>query len=550
MDEPGQSNERHKIRRPPVSTRRTDSQIDALTAPNVEGQTLIWPQASGLIALAEENRGQRERYAFTLLGRPASGWCAEQLKAGLVFMTGHQPAFFHPGVWAKNIATSALAEYAGGEAHFLVVDSDVPHRIAIPWPDDAGPLCRARTSAVAAATNGRSYEHLTDLPAEDYAALFAGVPEPWRSPNTAFSTFEAGFLHATAADETTPANYVWRWAAGMQQLEQALGVVSPMLVRVSDLFTPAYGAHRESAQALVGHLLLAPEAFATAYNKALDNYRTRRGIRGQHHPIPDLFIDGDRIELPFWMVHPLQPRERLAVSRESGGQIRLWSGAQPAGAVSPADLLNDCSAALAGAIGDWQIRPRALAQTMFARLFACDLFIHGIGGAKYDQITDDIIRGFFGVEPPAYACISATLRLPLRRYEIGTSELRDLRHKARDLRYNPQRYLPDDRSEPKIRHLIAARAAAIEASNRLGAERPKDRSARLATFNDIRQANAGLMRAAPDLREKTARQITEIAARSAHNRITTGREWFFALHPKDDLARLRDTLRGELGETT
>lgn len=533
-----------------MNTTRTDSQIDALAAPQVDGQTLIWPQADGLVAVAEENRRQRQRYEFSLLGRPAREWSASQLKAGLVFMTGHQPAFFHPGVWAKSIAASSLAQSAGGQAHFLVVDSDVPHRIAIPWPDDSEPLCRTRASAVAAAANGRSYEHLTDIPTEDYAALFAGVPEPWRSSDTAFSLFEAGFLHSKAADQQGRVDYVEHWMAGILAIEQELDAASPSFVRVSDLFTPAAATDHESALAFAAHLLLDAEAFATAYNMALDKYRTRRGIRGQHHPIPDLLIADDHIELPFWLVHPLQPRERLAVSRESGGEICLWSGAKLAGVVSPSDLRDDCSAAIAGAIGDWQIRPRALAQTMFARLFACDLFIHGIGGAKYDQITDDIIRAFFGIEPPAYACISATLRLPLRRYEIGNSELRDLRHKARDLRYNPQRYLPDDGSEPKIRHLITERAAAIKASNRLRLERPKDRSARLATFNDIRQANAELMRAVPNLREQTTRQITEVVARSAHNRITTNREWFFALHPRNDLARLRATLRSKLGETT
>lgn len=533
-----------------MNTTRTDSQIDALAAPQLDGQTLIWPQADGLVALAEQNRRQRERYEFSLLGRPAKEWSTSQLKAGLVFMTGHQPAFFHPGVWAKNIATSALAQRAGGEAHFLVVDSDVPHRIAIPWPDDSGPLCRTRTSAIAAATNGRSYEYLTDVPTEDYAALLAGIPKPWRSPDTAFSLFEAGFLHPKAPDPQNRVGYVERWMAGIRAIEQELDVASPSFVRVSNLFTPTAATDHKSALAFVAHLLLDAEAFATAYNKALDSYRTRRGIRGQHHPIPDLLIEDDRIELPFWLVHPVQPRQRLAVSRERGGEIRLWSGAKSAGVVSPSDLRNDCSTALAGAIGDWQIRPRALAQTMFARLFACDLFIHGIGGAKYDQITDDIIRTFFGIEPPAYACISATLRLPLRRHEIGISELRDLRHKARDLRYNPQRYLPDDRSEPKIRQLITERAAAIKMSSQLRLERPKDRSARLATFNNIRQANAELMRAVPGLREQTTRQITEVVARSAHNRITTSRDWFFALHPRNDLARLRATLRSELGETT
>jgi len=540
-----------------VNTTRPESQIDALAAPTADGETLIWPQADALLGLAEENRRQQERYEFFLMGRPAREWSASQRKTRLVFMTGHQPAFFHPGVWAKTVGTSVLARRAGGEAHFLVVDSDVPHRIAIPWPDESGPLCRARTSAIAVALDGRSYEHLTDLPAEDYAALFAGVPEPWRSSDTAFASFEADFLHPRAVSRQGGVDYVERWMAGMVAIEQALDVASLSFVRVSDLFTPTAAGSHESASAFVAHLLLDAEPFARAYNKALGRYRTRRGIRGHDRPIPDLFIEKDRIELPFWMVNPDQPRQRLAVSREANGRLRLWSGAESAGAVSPSDLRDDCPSALAVALGEssprrkpgssWQIRPRALAQTMFARLFACDLFIHGIGGAKYDQITDDLIRAYFGIEPPAYACISATLRLPLKRYKIGDTDLRDLRHKARDLQYNPQRYLPDDLSEPKIRQLIADRAAAVGTSDQLRRERSRNRPARLAAFNDIRRANSELMRAAPELREENARRISEIIARSAHNKIATSREWFFALHPKGNLARLRAALRSELG---
>src|SRR5262249_56991840 len=60
----------------------------------------------------------------------------------------------------------------------------------------------------------------------------------------------------------------------------------------------------------------------------------------------------------------------------------------------------------------FKVRSRALTNTLFARLFLADLFIHGIGGAKYDELTDEIIRRFYGFAPPAYMVLSATLRLP------------------------------------------------------------------------------------------------------------------------------------------
>ena len=52
-----------------------------------------------------------------------------------------------------------------------------------------------------------------------------------------------------------------------------------------------------------------------------------------------------------------------------------------------------------------KIRPKAIVNTMYSRMFLSDLFIHGIGGATYDFITDEIIRGFFGVGPPADSVI-------------------------------------------------------------------------------------------------------------------------------------------------
>ena len=49
---------------------------------------------------------------------------------------------------------------------------------------------------------------------------------------------------------------------------------------------------------------------------------------------------------------------------------------------------------------------------MYMRLIVGDAFIHGIGGGKYDQLTDAIIQEFFGFTPPDVIVASATLRLP------------------------------------------------------------------------------------------------------------------------------------------
>src|SRR5207253_6987088 len=84
-----------------------------------------------------------------------------------------------------------------------------------------------------------------------------------------------------------------------------------------------------------------------------------------------------------------------------------------------------------------QLRPRALTLTLFARVCLGDFFIHGIGGGKYDEVTDAIIRGYFGVEPPAYQVLSATLHLPLPGFPSTAANAGRAERLVRDLTPNP-----------------------------------------------------------------------------------------------------------------
>jgi len=83
-----------------------------------------------------------------------------------------------------------------------------------------------------------------------------------------------------------------------------------------------------------------------------------------------------------------------------------------------------------------RIRSRALMTTLFARLFLGDLFIHGIGGAHYDQVTDDLCQRLWGAPPPPFATVSGTLRLA--ESEATAAEPRHWRQLLRDVRYHPE----------------------------------------------------------------------------------------------------------------
>lgn len=519
---------------------RFQSNIDSLTAPPGNGSILIWPNGQDLVRLADENRRQRRSRPVRLLDQPASLWSEQHDEDGFVFMTGHQPDFFHAGVWAKNTVASSLAQNAGGTARFLVVDSDVPNRIAIQWPDQGDQYCTMRGVSAAIEMHRRSYEYVAEGKSLDFAKFFAAIPETVRGNTTSMAAFISGFMQEKA-------DYVDRWMNGIQSVERELGVRSPSFVRISHIF--GWDSSPElhgSASAFVAHIILSAAEYAAAYNRALARYRERRGIRGQQRPIPDLLFADERIELPFWMLSDAKPRQRLAISREGTDGIGIWAGASKVCTLERDELRRNPAESLLGGLGSWRVRPRALAQTMFARLLACDLFIHGIGGAKYDQITDDIIREFFDVEPPAYACVSATLWLPMRRFGVEVSDLRAGRQKARDLRYNPQRFMGNGDRPSALSDMLIRREEAIRESERLRVEQAHNRAARRLAYDRIHRVNAELRHAVSELAKQLDRRIIEIGEQIEHDRIAKSRDWFFALHPRNNLIQLYDILKSKL----
>jgi hypothetical protein len=90
-----------------------------------------------------------------------------------------------------------------------------------------------------------------------------------------------------------------------------------------------------------------------------------------------------------------------------------------------------------------------------------------LGGAKYDLVTDEIIRGFFKVEPPHFLVASCTLYLDFKS-SPGTSDYKisALKKKIRDLEFNPERYVNElsltKKEEIQIRELAEKKSKAFE----------------------------------------------------------------------------------------
>jgi hypothetical protein len=167
---------------------------------------------------------------------------------------------------------------------------------------------------------------------------------------------------------------------------------------------------------------------------------------------------------------------------------------------------------------------------MFARFLLGDLFVHGIGGAKYDELGDEIAARFFGFEPPPYLALSMTLWLAIGENPAERAQLVAADRAIRDLTYNPERFLDAPSSEE--RRLIKTKQAAIMGPVATHAER-------VARFREIRRCNALIASNVSESRLALEADRTRVLEGLRHNGLARSREYSVLLHSQ---CRLRSAM--------
>jgi hypothetical protein len=160
-----------------------------------------------------------------------------------------------------------------------------------------------------------------------------------------------------------------------------------------------------------------------------------------------------------------------------------------------------------------------------------DLFIHGIGGAKYDEATDAICERFFGSAPPQYATISGTLRLPVARTGLEAYGITDPAQQLRELTYHPERYLTANSSsaDDQARRIVALKHHWIAT--------PKTPTNAAERHEAIVSANRRLQPFVAAKRAAFEEQLAAARQRSRADRVLNSREYAFCLFPRDALRR-------------
>lgn len=441
-----------------------------------------------------------------------------------VVMAGHQPELFHPGVWFKNFALSSVAARNQATAVNLIVDND---------------LCGATSVLSPTRQQGR----LTRVAVPFDAPSNASVPfeQRWIEDRAAFDSFDQRLSEVLRGVVNTPAVVpLWQHARraadrcqnvgcalaqarhalegelGLQTLELPMGVVCRTL----------------SFSAFVLSLLIDLPRLHSCYNDSLYAYRRAHGVRSHAHPVPELSEEDGWFESPLWIYGDDDPQRRPAWVRLNRDRLEI---SDRAGRLVAIDAAGESSSAaeqlFAAASPNFKLRPRALVTTMYARLVLSDIFLHGIGGAKYDQLGDMIIRRFFGIEPPQYGVLSATVLLPhaaraQHASESPSAELAALQRQIRDLRFSPERFA--DRAELPA-ELLERKAALLAAI--------PPRGAKADWHAEIDATNRQLATRLEVLRDEISGRIQQAREAMREEQIAASREHPFPVYPLEWMNR-------------
>jgi len=458
--------------------------------------------------------------------------------AGPLVVGGHQPTLFHCGVLLKNFGLSRLAQQAQGTALNLIVDNDIstPHHLAL--PDGSREQPATRLVPFSTDNSARPWEDIKP----SLSATFTGLP-----------------------DRVTDALSRWNispvlpsiWPAAISSAEKGDGLaecLSAARISLQDQF--GHGtlelpisrlATRQPFLRFMAMVLLQADRFQGAYNRALNSYRKSNRIRSRTHPAANLERIDSWLETPFWCWKIGDTHRRRLLVRATDTTITISDGST---------LEEDCRLGsgsnldnLATQLGQWQqgglkIRPSALSTTLFARVFLADLFIHGIGGAKYDEVTDALMADFFGIAPPQYMTLSGTLHLPLGGcHDVSHDDRSRLISRRRRMIHNAQDFLSDGQAvelrERKTTLIAQQQADRLDNSD----SSIRNRQIRYHEFRDV---NRELNRHTIGARQALEGDLQELDRQLNANSVLASRDFSFCLFPESRLREFFDNSLADL----
>ena len=556
-----------------------EKHLQRLHAPVENRAAVVHPAWDRVSDLVQENLSLQSQADYDFQGRPLSALCRqarlELLDAArrwtstytdldpspadsqdLIFLAGHQPQIFHPGVWLKNFALGRLAEKHRATAINLIIDSDAISGTSLRVP---GGTAESPAAALVAFDRPDPAVPYEERRIED-RALFDSFGQRVQQQ------IEQLFPHPLM--ET-----FWPLAVGQSRHIDRLGAC---IARARHLVEAQWGLKTleipqswvcdlESFHWLSAHMLARLDDFSAVYNEAVRQYRRQYRIRSSSHPVPDLAADGQWQEAPFWIWSQENPRRRRLFATHNANEV-LITDRQNINVRLTLSRDGDASRAVAQladlAASGVKIRSRALVTTLWARLVLGDLFIHGIGGGNYDLVTNRIIESFFHRTPPGFMILSATLLLPIKQSPLPLREDKSknsplplgegqgeggvitahpatIDRQLRELTYHPEHFLNGVIDQLQG---IPGEVQSLINSKRRWIETPQTIENAKTRCHAIRDINHSLQPWLENLRRQLLERREQAVNREQAERILSWREYGFCLYPEQTLRDFLDSL--------
>ena len=491
-----------------------------------------WTGAYRNVKKDDAGKGDSPIFAETKIGTVPSASPSDP--GGLIFLAGHQPQMFHPGVWFKNFALGTLARRHHATAINLIIDGDTLSDTSVRVPGGSVASPQAAPIPFDRADPNIPYEERTIEDHELFASFGRRAIERM-APLVADPLLER-YWPLVQAQSRQSDNLGACLARACHRLEGEWGL--------DTLEVPqSWLCSGEAFQWFAAHLLARLPEFRDVYNESLQAYRRTHRVRNVAHPAPDLAEDGPWLEAPLWVWTAENPRRRRLFAKNVSGEIIL-SDRQSWEARLPLTPEGDAARAVERLLElqrrGVRIRPRALATTLWARLALGDLFLHGIGGAKYDRVTDRLIERFFRMTPPRFLVVSATLHLPIERPPAAPDDVRAIQRELRAMTYQPERYLTGDSPSGETELRPRGYAELISEKQRWIAIPQTVENARQ-RCQAIRRFNAALQPWLDNRRQRLTERLAEMSRRVQAESVLASREYAFCLYPEA-------TLRGFLSQ--
>lgn len=508
--------------------------LQKLTIPEQKDIVFVSPDYSAWDRLLSENKCATQRVSHLSRSRSELLRIAEDYTRTItgasdfdgsrenVIATGHQPIWHHCGVLAKNSIVSKFAKRVGTGLH-IVLDHDVCDT-AMVLPTSCG--------------NGIWGFKRVEIECEQKC-----VPLEFRSP---LKTEKMQAL-INAIAEIEGSHFcvdIWR------QCIESNSKNIPALKNVADSITFLQAKLNLALQLDMAYLPISRLSqshsfidFATSiiadafdfvrcYNNAIANLTAETRIRNRR-PMPRLKIDysGNIVELPFWLVSPEGKRSSLYVM-PAKNKISIFTDCAVLGDLDSSDSDSGLMAELLSCC-DYRLRPKAVTLTLFVRLFLADWFVHGVGGASYESVTDDILKDYYGINELSFGIATATVTLPLSSCVDSVSDrTNQLRQQLRKIKYNPERFIENSllRTET-VGSLIIKKESLIRTTKDDSSNAETKRSA----WESILEVNKDLLNYATQSQDILKTKLQLLKKKELSKCVLNHREYFFGLFPGDAL---------------